>query len=444
MTHECKLLFVCASRGYQLVVQEMRGRAREGYASGHVVMNWKLIRILDASIGILILWYLRCLSRSRPHKKCRQVDTTDRRMLLIKFWGIGNLVMLLPTIKALRATWPDTAIDFLTLESNREALTMTEAVNNIVTIDTNSLVNFMQSWGSSIDILRQNRYDLVIDFEQFARFSALVTYQIGALRSIGFQTHRQHRHHLYSNVVVYDNDIHITRSFYALAEKAGVTIPFSAELQLNSLKMLQERGRLFLANINIAPETAVVIMHIGTSDNFRERRWIPQRYAALAELLTEKYNMKVVMTGLPNEVHLISAVKQQLKSAALVTDLGGQLPFEDYFAIIAGADLVISADTAAVHLASAMNIPVVGLYGPNSPHLYGPWGKNGLAIYAGFNCSPCITNFNSKINTCRHPSGRGACMQALSVNDVFSQIEKTYLAPEAPYRLAGLSADESR
>jgi heptosyltransferase-3 len=91
-----------------------------------------------------------------------------------------------------------------------------------------------------------------------------------------------------------------------------------------------------------------------------------------------------------------------------------------------------------VHLASALNTPVVGLYGPNTPQLYGPWGENGLALYANLDCSPCITNFNSKLNTCRHPRGGGACMRELSAEMVFSAIERTYLIPSAPHRLARL------
>ena len=104
-------------------------------------------------------------------------------------------------------------------------------------------------------------------------------------------------------------------------------------------------------------------------------------------------------------------------------------------------DLVISADTAAVHLASALDIPVVGLYGPNTPALYGPWGSKGIAVYQQFDCSPCITNFNAKLHTCRHPAGRGACMRAIEVADVLTAIQQHYFSPTAPCRLKKLGGD---
>lgn len=402
-------------------------------------MNWKLIRIIDTFLGIPIIRLLMLLSPPQKGSWRQKTNLMPKRILLIKFWGIGNLFMLLPAIHALRATLPNSDVDFLTLESNRDALAMTGAVNDIATIDTRTPYVFLKTWRRVTAQLRLRRYDLIIDFEQFARFSALLTHQIKSSRSIGFATSGQHRHRLYTDSVPYDNDIHITRSFYALVEKAGVTLPFSPSITLPAVEKLKTKGSRILANLNIAASFPVAVMHIGTSDNFRERRWPPHSYAALAELLSEQYGMRVILTGLPDEAFLIAETMQYLTSAEKIIDLGGRLSFEDYFALITAADLVISADTAAVHMASAVNTPVVGLYGPNSPDLYGPWGKSGLALYAGFSCSPCITNFNSKINTCRHPDGRGACMKALTVEETFAEIERTFCTPQAPHRLAKLA-----
>lgn len=393
-------------------------------------MNWKLIRIIDSFLGIPLIRLLALLLPSRNN-----IKRPPKKILLVKFWGIGNIFMLLPSIQALHATFPEAEIDFLTLESNRDALHSLGVVKRITTIDTSSLYAFLRSWQAAVTQLAAIGYDLAIDFEQFARFSALITRQTGAASTIGFDTRGQHRHHLYSSAVEYDNHVHITRSFYALVARSGVTVPFSSSIVLPTIAPMRETGDNVLKNLGIPRDLPVAVMHIGTSENFHERRWAPQRYAELAELLRDRHGFQILLTGLPDELHLIRATWQHLKSVERIHDLGGQLKFADYFAMITVADLVISADTAAVHLASAARIPVVGLYGPNTPDLYGPWGENGTALYAAFSCSPCITNFNGKINTCRHPDGRGACMAALSVDMVYAAIEKTYLSPDAPHRL---------
>jgi heptosyltransferase-3 len=402
-------------------------------------MNWKLIRIIDSVLGILIIRLFSILFSVQLSRASRKIDLLPKRILLIKFWGIGNIFMMLPSVEALQHTYPGVEIDVLTLKNNREAVHTLDLFKQVTTIDTSSIGNFIHSWKHSLETLTANRYDLAIDFDQFSRFSALMVFLSGAARSIGFSTKGQHRHHLYTRTVEYDDHIHITRSFYALVTAAGVTTPFSSEVQLPSFETLQSKGMNLLDTYGFNRDEPLVVMHIGTSENSRERRWPPPNYAALADLLTSRHGMQIAMTGLPDEAFLIAETQQHLKHTEKIVDLGGKLIFTEFCALITVADLVISADTATIHIASAIRVPVVGLYGPNSPHLYGPWGTTCLALYAGFDCSPCITNFNGKINTCRHPNGRGACMAALTVDNVYAAIDKTYLCLDAPHPLVAKS-----
>ncbi|TAN38692.1 MAG: glycosyltransferase family 9 protein [Nitrospirae bacterium] len=398
-------------------------------------MNWKLVRIIDSIIGIPLIRLISLFLSFRNRRSGQSATIPPKKILLVKFWGIGNIFMLLPSIQALRNTFPEATIDFLTLENNREALNMLGVVDRITAIDTGSIFRFLLTWQAAAGTLAAERYDLAIDFEQFARFAALVTFHSGASRTIGFSTSGQHRHHLFSDPVPYDDTVHITRTFYSLTEQAGVQKPFTPFSSLSAFEFLNTKGRCVLDSHGIPSSSPLMILHIGTSRNFRERRWPPQRYAELAELLAERHGFRIILTGLPEEAHLTRKTRQCMKSAGMVHDLGGRLTFADYFALIALADIVISADTSAIHMASAVNTPVIGLYGPNTPRLYGPWGENGLSLYAGFSCSPCITNYNAKDNICRHPDGRGACMQALSVEMVFNTIEEHYLLPNAPWLL---------
>ena len=403
-------------------------------------MNWKLIRIIDTYLGIPLLLALSLARRFGRHPASPSVGV--KRILLIKFWGIGNIFMIIPSILALRKAYPDAILDFLTLESNRQALEISGAADTIVTIDTGTIPRFISTWQRAVSRLKHNDYDIIVDFEQFARFSALVANQVGAREIIGFATRGQHRSYLYTHAIPYDNTIHITRSFFALAIAAGTAnIPFPTKISLPGIEGLQKRGREILAESGIGADEVCVVMHVGTSDNFRERRWLPERYAALADLLTSRFQVRVIFTGLAEESFLIREVFRHLRAQEAVADLSGRLQFDDYFALVAATDLVISADTAAVHLASALDIPVVGLYGPNTPTLYGPWGSNGIAVYPQFDCSPCITNFNAKHHACRHPAGRGACMRAIEVEDVFTAIQQHYFSPTAPCRLKKLGGD---
>jgi len=83
-------------------------------------------------------------------------------------------------------------------------------------------------------------------------------------------------------------------------------------------------------------------------------------------------------------------------------------------ALLARAALLVANDTGPVHLASALGVPVLGLYGPNTPRLYGPLSPGSIAFYDAPPCSPCITNLNYKTSRCRNP----VCIRAIAVDDV--------------------------
>lgn len=400
-------------------------------------MNWRFIRIIDTFLGIPLIRLIWILKKARQVKSPPPPDIAPRKILLLKFWGIGNIFMMLPSIQALHDAYPEARIDLLTLENNREAVRTLSVINHVTAIDTGSVLKFFRSWRSVLTDLTATRYDLAIDFDQFARFSALMTHQTGAIRTIGFSTRGQHRHQLYSRAVEYDDHMHVARSFHTLVATV-VNRPFSADVRFINVADLRARGLRLLHEQGIAQQEPLVVMHIGTSHNFKERRWSPANYAALADLLADRFGMRTILTGLPDEAILIAEAKHNLRRPERVIDLCGQLTFHDFFALIAVADLVISADTATVHIASAVNTPAVGFYGPNSPSLYGPWRENSLALYTGFVCSPCITNFNGKINTCRHPEGRGACMNSVTLEAAFQAISDRYLLCDAPWLLGKL------
>ncbi len=401
-------------------------------------MNWKLIRIIDAYAGIPLvyaaLWLKRLFRSSGPSEG----DRTCGRILLVKFWGIGNLFMMLPSVGALRSAYPDAEIDILTLETNRSAAEYLGVFDHVYTVDTKGYLRFIGATFSMFSALRRREYDRVIDFEQFARYSAVATAVIGSKVTVGFMTSRQHRHLLYSHPVAYDNNIHITRSYCSLARAAGADCAqCDVSFFLPSARPSDAGGRGILGGLGVPAAATVIVMHVGTSDNFSERRWPTSSYAALADLLAGERNVRIVLTGLKEEAHLAAEVRDLASAGDRIFDASGTLTFEQYDMLIRASALVVSADTAAVHIASAAGIPVVGLYGPNTPVLYGPWGRNGSAFYKELDCSPCITNFNAKTHRCRHPEGKGACMRAITPGEVYQEICKRYLAPASAEKSPG-------
>ncbi len=403
-------------------------------------MNWKLVRWIDIYIGIPLVYLIFLIKKIFRLSNISSEEYNN--LLFIKFWGIGNIIMILPAASALKKKYKNANIDLLTLTNNKDASRSAGIFRDIYTIDTTHIVKFLITSIRTFKILIKKDYDVIVDFEQFARFSAIWCALIGRKKTVGFNTKGQHRFILYTNPTVYRDDIHITKSFYSLVESLGVLAIDEIEpFPLNCHDHCIRTVRSILSKEGVFPEDIIIILHVGTSKNFALRRWPFEHFAELSDRLINNFDVKIIFTGLTEEKVLIERVFAMIKNKKGAINLSGKFNFEEFIALIRLSDLVVSADTAPVHIATSLGVPVVGLYGPNTPFLYGPWGKKSIWFYRQLECAPCITNYNAKINKCGHPEGQGACMRKISPDEVFLGIVTNYFDEKSPFRLEKLKVN---
>jgi ADP-heptose:LPS heptosyltransferase len=153
-----------------------------------------------------------------------------------------------------------------------------------------------------------------------------------------------------------------------------------------------------------------VAIHPGVSDAGSIKQWDPDRFAATAIRLARERGARSIVTWGPGERDLALRVVAASEGCAV---LGPETASILYLAALYEAcDLVIGADTGPLHLAAALGIPVVGLYGPKDPAIYAPWdARTGAAapvVRRPVYCSPCN----------RRTCGNVICMPAIQVGDV--------------------------
>ncbi len=397
------------------VILESPPKAPVGEDPAHIstsAFRVELKKWIDRYLGIAlhVLLHAVCVSAS-PFLPARPV-TQIRRIALVKLWGIGNLAMILPYVRAVRSRFPKAEIVFLTLDRNRALVEGCTGVDRVFTVADQGLWRPLLDMLRLIVRLRRQRVDLYLDFEQFLRVTGIWARLGGVRQAIGFDTPHQHRALLYHARVPYRDDRHMSEVFGDIVRSAGVVALHLPPFVVPRRPDAARRARELLAGAGSRPW---IVLHPGSGDNFPGRRWPVERFARAACDLHARIGGMMVLTGTKEERAVLEALRQPLQQHGVpVLDLCGVADVCTLVELLSSCDLLISNDTGPVHLASAVGTPVVALYGPNTPFLYGPLGLHSRAIDHRLPCSPCLNNLSGKSSDCRYP----ACILAIEVDEV--------------------------
>src|SRR5215471_14542086 len=252
-------------------------------------MNLHLARYIDRWIGLGVCFALWIVGRIGGALRGREVvpdllGTTPpspgeplpnlRRVLAIKFYGLGNIAMILPTLEAMRdAASGECEIDFLTLPGNLSLLRQSGLVRRALTVEVGSFAAFLGSVFRLLSALRSGRYDAVLDFEQFMKLSGVFAFLTGAPARVGFNTEGQARGWLYTHRIAYADTDHMADIFMRIAQPFGrAQYPAPrVRLQVDG----EDRARAE-ALASASPGAPLIAMHMGTGPNYNKialKRW---------------------------------------------------------------------------------------------------------------------------------------------------------------------------
>ena len=137
--------------------------------------------------------------------------------------------------------------------------------------------------------------------------------------------------------------------------------------------------------------------------------WPSERFAELADRLAKVFNCRILLGGDGKERDVAESVRQQ--TASKPTIIAGRLSLLQFAALLKHCALFVGNDGGAMHIAAAVDVPVVALFGPTYPHRWGPRGRVSEVLYKGLDCRACY-----------HPTcirGEENCMRMISVDEVF-------------------------
>lgn len=344
-----------------------------------------------------------------------------RRILVIKFLGMGSVLLATPLLRRLRRAHPEAQLCFLTFEANAPLVRRLPGVDEVLVVPTGSLTRLLLSVPRLLLDLRRRRFDVALDLEFYSRLSNLVSWGSGARRRVGFFVRARWRGSLLSDPVYFNPTLPFGEAVVALLRPLGLDHagPLGA---LDPPRLSDEEhadARAQLVTRGVPEHGTVVAVNVNASDLCDERRWPAERFARLVERFGAEVASvdRFVFLGAASETAVVRRVLDQVHPDVLprCLDLSGRTSLVELTALLQRSALLISNDGGPLHLAASLRVPTISFYGPETPQLYGPVGERHLVFYSGHWCSPCLSVYNAKIAMC---DGENECMRRIELDDV--------------------------
>lgn len=348
-----------------------------------------------------------------------------RRILVVRVDLLGDVVLSLPAVRALRRAYPDARIDFLALRSTAPILRDEPEVNSVIEFDPHvwrrpgNLLK-RKTWGEALRMLRRlrgARYDLAVCIS--GDIGSILTRLSGAKRRVGYAEEAYPG--LLTEAVPggrYRERKHEVEYVLALARAAGGVVMPGDELlhlRVNPEAEVEVARRLRRARQELGASGPLVAIHAGAR-NGQAKRWPPTHIAALADRLVRELGALVVLTGAPNEAPLARAVLRGVHTPIL--NLVGQTSIPQLVAVLAASDVVATGDSGPMHIACAVRTPVVALHGPTDPGISGPTARDAIVLRQPLWCSPCY----DASATAECPFGNPVCMKSIAPAQVYNAV----------------------
>ena len=303
-------------------------------------------------------------------------------ILLIQLKRIGDLVLTTPAIVALREKFPDAK---LTLVVSPQCAELLPAIPDV---DNRLLSSAARTW---LEIARGN-FDYCIDFTRNDRSAFLVFLSRAQKRIVSFRikVRSKFRTRFYNEFVEHRmRDMHTVDYHLALLEPLGISNASSA-INLQLPATARENASRLRQESKIRDQ--FIVVHPGSAR--AEKFWEPERWAEVVNRVREKHDVDVVLTGGRSalEQNHIREIKSKLQQP--VIDLSGKTSLLTLAAVVADAQLLITVDSAPMHLAAATRTPQVILFGPTNPFHWRP-RQSPVLILQGPSTSP-VAQFTPK------------------------------------------------
>ncbi len=315
------------------------------------------------------------------------------KILFITLSNIGDCILALPVLDALREKFPRAKITVLDGLRPKEIFQGNPYINKLIIFDKHSRLNEKIKL---FNTLKKEHFDMVVDLRNsFLGAFLPAKYKISPFLIVPKQIKHMKDRHLYKLSTLYS-----LLSTAADIQRSSLYIKPEDEEYINGI--LKENA--------ITDKDKIVVISPGARSHIK--RWSQDKFVELISSLVKEFMVKIVLVGDKDDIPIAKYIVQH--SRYPIVDLSAKTNIVQLACLLKKSKLVITNDSATLHLSSYLNTPIVAIFGPTNEIKYGPWSGIYSIAKKDIFCRPC------EKAQCRF--GTLKCMQLIKTEDVLRQV----------------------
>jgi heptosyltransferase-2 len=294
---------------------------------------------------------------------------------------VGDSILAIPAMKAVRARYPDAEITLLVRPWVAGIFKTAPFIDHLWSEPRPSGI---REWIRVTGSIRERKFDLALLFPN--SFESAVMIFLGRVpRRIGYATDgrrwlltnslkpvSQKRHQVYYY-------LDLAAALSAEVNPPSISIEASTDERAHAARLLASEG--------IAPERGYLVLNPGAAYG-SAKRWNEEGFADAGDTLATELNLDVAIIGSETERSIAEKIQKRMRSRVAI--LSGRTSLETLIGVIAGASLVLTNDSGPMHIAAALGVPTVAVFGSTDDVVTGPWSPRARVVREPVECSPCL------------------------------------------------------
>ncbi len=328
-------------------------------------------------------------------------------ILVIKISAIGDVILCIPSLAAIRKTYPKANLSVLTGIKTREILASCPYIDEVIVFDDNKK-DRLKKITNTAGALRREYFDIVIDLQN-NRASRLLSFLSASPRRIGYKN-RKLDFLLTDKISGARLKIPPLEHQFNLLRKAGVQSA-PGKLQLFLSEADEHNIDKALESEWLSEKQTLIGINIGSSVQWETKRWPIDNFIKLFQKFSQK-DIRIVLTGAKEDAPAANRLISQVKNKPI--NMVGKTTLMELACLIKKCRLFITADSAPLHIACAVSTPCIALFGPTDPKRHLQPSQSTVVIQKNLKCSPCYKKLCKNIK----------CMDRISVEEVYETAMK--------------------